>query len=258
MGGQSLYIALVSMESQETALQRQLAALDRQLQEMALREELGQISALTLEQLRDGRVQLTSGMETLRMNIASRKMQLENMIGEAPAGEVDLGPLPEVTPQALAGMNLERDLNNAKSKSYTMLAAQRDLDAAKKDYDAAVREYGRRETNYKYVMARKAMDAAQETYDGAVRDYELGFRQLYLQVKDYAQALEAARSALKVQQGLYAAQELRYDQGSISRNALLSSADEVTAAEEAVETARENLFAAYNNYSWARERGIVN
>ncbi len=258
LGTQALYIALVSMESQEASLNRQLAALDRQLTEMTLRYELGQISALTLEQLQNGREQMISGMQTLHANIVSRKMQLENMIGESNGGTLMLMPLPEVSAGNLSSMSVERDLYNAKKESYTLLAAQQELETAKREYDSAVREYGRSETNYKYVMARRALDAAQEQYDSTVANYELSFRQLFLTVSDAAQVLEASRQALGVKQSEYAAQELRYSQGNISRNTLLSSRDELSAAEESVQTALENLFAAYNNYCWARERGIVN
>ena len=121
-----------------------------------------------------------------------------------------------------------------------------------------MREYGRRESNYKFVMARDAMDAAQEQYESSIADYELKFRQLYLKVKDDAQIAQAARSAVEVKRGEYAAQELRYAQGNISLNALLSARDELSAAEESCQTAADNLFASFNNYTWARSRGILN
>lgn len=50
--------------------------------------------------------------------------------------------------------------------------------------------------------------------------------------------------------------ELKYQQGSISHNALLDAADKVSAAEETVEQARLDLFSAYNTYRWAVEHGI--
>lgn len=46
MSGETLYMAIYAMETQETALQRQLAAMNRTVEEMELRYELGQISAL--------------------------------------------------------------------------------------------------------------------------------------------------------------------------------------------------------------------
>ena len=57
VAGESTYIALQALEVQEGQLQRQLAALNRTVEEMELRYKLGQISALTLQQVKDGRAQ---------------------------------------------------------------------------------------------------------------------------------------------------------------------------------------------------------
>ena len=70
-GAQSLYIALLGMDQQEQALERQLAALDRTVEEMELRYQMGQISQLQLMQVKSGRTALVSGLTTLRMNISN-------------------------------------------------------------------------------------------------------------------------------------------------------------------------------------------
>ena len=59
IAGEATYIALSAMEIQEDGLERQLAALDRQLEELALRYELGHISSQTLKQAQAGRTALT-------------------------------------------------------------------------------------------------------------------------------------------------------------------------------------------------------
>ena len=81
MAGEATYIALAAMELQENGLERQLAALDRQLTELDLRYELGHISSLTLKQAQAGRSALDSGLSTLRMNLEAYKGQLELLIG---------------------------------------------------------------------------------------------------------------------------------------------------------------------------------
>ena len=50
MAAQSIYIALAEMELTGQSLDRSLAALDRSLQELELRHQMGQISSLTLKQ----------------------------------------------------------------------------------------------------------------------------------------------------------------------------------------------------------------
>ena len=52
--------------------------------------------------------------------------------------------------------------------------------------------------------------------------------------------------------------QLKYEQGTISKNALLTAQDDLAAAEETVATAQRNLFSAYNNYRWAVDSGILN
>ena len=88
--------------------------------------------------------------------------------------------------------------------------------------------------------------------------FELSFRTLYAQVKDYQQVLQAAQTALAVEQDNCAVDQLKYEQGTISKNALLTAQDDLAAAEETVATAQRNLFSAYNNYRWAVDSGILN
>ena len=52
--GQSLYVGLLALEDQSAALTRQNAALDRTIEEVKLRYELGQVSAMTLQQTEAG------------------------------------------------------------------------------------------------------------------------------------------------------------------------------------------------------------
>ena len=100
--------------------------------------------------------------------------------------------------------------------------------------------------------------AAQYTYQNAVRSYELKFRSLYAQVGDYRQVLEAAKVTLESKQASCQASELKYQQGTISKNALLTAREEVSDAGAAVQNAENNLFTAWNNYRWAVEKGILN
>jgi len=252
MAGESMYTALVSMETQEAALERQLSALDRTLEELELRYKLGQISALQLSEARAGRSSLESGLETLRMNIRVYKVQLELMLGAEQTGKIKLGGVPAVTAAQLDSMDPEADLEAAKKASYELYAARQELSDA----------YGPQSApgfaGNAAQAARHTYQAARYTYENTVQNYELKFRTLYSQVRDNKQILEAARVSLACQESAYAAQELKYRQGNISHNALLSAEDDLAEAKEAVRTASENLFASYNSYRWAAEHGILN
>ena len=86
----------------------------------------------------------------------------------------------------------------------------------------------------------------------------MSFRTLYLQVKDYKQVLDAAKTALAVEKDNYAVSQLKHSQGNLSQNALLDAQDKVTEAQEKVDSAAIDLFTAYHNYRWAVDYGILN
>lgn len=258
MGAETLYIALVGMEDQYGALERQLAAVNRTVGELELRYSLGQISALTLNQAKAGRTALVSGMETLSMNIRTYKMQLENMLGASLTGEIQLSGLPEVTENQIAALDADRDFNAAHEKSYELYAAARTLQDAQETFQSSGEQYHYNENNTTYAMARHTWTAAQDTYNVTVRGYELKFRTLYEQVRDYYQVWNASKDALAAQRMEYQSKELQYKQGNISKNALLTAQDSLNEKEEAVRTAANNLFSSYNNYCWAVQTGILN
>ena len=258
MAGESLYTALVQLETQEASLQRQLATLNRTVEEMELRYQLGQISALQLEQTKAGRTSLVSGLETVQMNLYTLKVQLEMMIGAELTGEISLGPVPEVTTEQLADMDLEADLTAAEVASYDLYAAGETLKDAKEAYIDGLSQYGYSSTHYGRQIVEHTWLSAQYTYDATVQSYELKFRTLYAQVGDYKQILDAAQVSLASQQSSYAASQLKYEQGTISKNTLLSAEDELHAAEDAVQNAAIDLFTAYNTYCWAVQHGILN
>lgn len=255
VAGEATYVALAAMETQETALQRQLEALNRTVEEMELRYQLGQVSALQLSQTKAGRESLVSGLETLRMNIKTYKYQLEMLLGAEQTGEIKLGPVPEVTEKQLAAMDLEADLLAAKEKSWELHDAANTLEDAKEDFKD---NYSYGSTSLTSKQALHTWNAAQYTYSNTVQNYELNFRALYAQVLDNKQILDAAKVSLACEQEDYAAMELKYRQGSISKNALLSAEDELRTAEETVKTSANNLFSSYNNYCWAVQHGILN
>lgn len=258
MAGESLYTALTAMESQERSLQRQLGGLDRTVEEMELRYQLGQISAMQLAEVKSGRTSLESGLATLGMNVANYKLQLEMLIGAEQTGEISLGALPEVTEEQLQAMDLERDLAAAKEKSYELYDAEKTLEDARDQYKEDADNWGYNEKHMEYRNAKRTWDAAQYTYNNTVQNYELKFRTLYAQVQDYRQIWETAKVSLECERSSYAASELKYQQGTISHNALLTAEDDLREAEEKVRSAAGDLFSTYNTYCWAVQHGILN
>lgn len=258
MAGESLYIALAGMELTDRGLDRQLDALDRTIEELELRYDLGQVSSLTLQQTKGGRTSLVSGQRTLEMNISTYKAQLEMLLGAEQTGNIKLQSLAQVTNQQINAMDLEADLAAAKEASYTLFDAQRTLEDAQETFEDSGKDHHYNEKVYEYAMAIHTWQAAQHTYNATLQSFENSFRTLYYQVQDYKQVLDAAKTALSVEQHNYQVDQLKYDQGTISQNTLLEAKDDLSAAQDKVTSAAIDLFSAYNNYRWAVDYGILN
>lgn len=257
MAGQTLYINLLGLEDQSAALTRQTAALDRTIEEVKLRYELGQVSAMTLQQTEAGKAQVESGKAAIDAAVAQLRRQLNAMIGEELTAPLTLNALPEVTAEQLAAMDVEKDLEKAKAASYDLYAAKLTLDDADEEYKDKARDLGYNEDNYEYIAVKHRWQAAQYTYNAAVQNFELSFRSLYDSVQSYASALNAAKVSLECERSDLAAAQLRYEQGTISENALHTAEDELYTAQDTVSGAERDLFTAYNNYRWAVDCGLL-
>lgn len=257
MAGQTLYINLLGLEDQSAALTRQTAALDRTIEEVKLRYELGQVSAMTLQQTEAGKAQVESGKAAIDAAAAQLRCQLNAMTGEELTAPLTLNALPGVTAEQLAAMDVEKDLEKAKAVSYDLYAAKLTLDDADEEYKDKARDLGYNEDNYEYIAVKHRWQAAQYTYNAAVQSFELSFRSLYDSVQSYASALNAAKVSLECERSDLAAAQLRYEQGTISENALHTAEDELYTAQDTVSGAERDLFTAYNNYRWAVDYGLL-
>ena len=254
--GENSFIMLVGLQRSQQTLVRSMAALDRAIQEMEMRYDMGQVSALTLQEVRANRAALESTARTLEMNITNLRLNLEMMLGMELTGTLQAAALPEVTQQQLSEMDLAADLEKAKRNSYSLRAAQVKLEEAEEAWEQAQEDYD--EDDYARTVAQHSWKSAQYTYQAAVQQFEVNFHALYAKVKDQAQIMGAKQTLLAVEQDACAAARLKFTQGSISQNALLTAQDELAAAQEAVDTARDDLFSGYRSYCWAVEQGILN
>ena len=257
MAGQTLYINLLGLEDQSAALTRQTAALDRTIEEVKLRYELGQVSAMTLQQTEAGKAQAESGKAALDAAVAQLRRQLNAMTGEELTAPLTLNALPGVTAEQLSAMDVEKDMEKAKAVSYDLYAAKLTLDDADEEYKDKAGDLGYNEDNYEYIAVKHRWQAAQYTYNAAVQNFELSFRSLYDSVQSYASALNAAKVSLECERSDLAAAQLRYEQGTISENALHTAEDELYTAQDTVSGAERDLFTAYNNYRWAVDYGLL-
>ena len=157
-------------------------------------------------------------------------------------------------------MDLERDLETAKANSWSLYEATETMKEERKRYNGyggdAAYEY--RQKDRIYMQARHNWYSAKYNYDNTVQSFELSLRNLYLKVQDYRQILDAAETALAVEQDNYAVAQLKNSQGTLSQNGLLEAGDKLNEAKEKVLGAENDLFSAYNTYRWAVDYGIMN
>ena len=192
------------------------------------------------------------------MNLKTYKAQLQMLLGAEMNGRLQLGAIPAVAAQQLADMDVERDLETSKSRSYDLYTAGQTLEYERETYQEAGDRYAYDEKEMSFRQAKHTWQAAQFNYNNTVQDYERRFRSLYDQVQDYHQVWQASQVSLESQKLSFAASELKYQQGTISHNALLTAQDDLSNAEEAVKQAANDLFSAYNTYCWAVQNGILN
>lgn len=255
--GESLYINVVSLEASLEDGNRGLAALDRSLEELRLRRDLGQVSDQQVAALEQTRADTVSQLRTLETTIATYKSQLQVLIGEEPTGELTLGPLPEEAALEWTEPDYEADLAAAKEASWTLYNASLTLEDAEETWKDARRDYYGSYYRYQYDMAEHTWNAAQTTYESAVQDFETSFRTLYDSLADYEQVWENKQAALDYQQTVLNTTRTQYERGMVSHSALLTAEDDLAAAQSEAESAWRDLFNARNNYRLAVDYGIL-
>lgn len=254
-GAKTLYLTILSTQSQLTALKDGAASTARVLEEMKLRSELGQISKLTVTQVQNGYDQLVSSIPALETAIGTMKASLQSLLGELPTGELELTDTPSVPDGAIAAIDYKADLAAAKENSFSLYTAKRSVEDAKRDWDDAKKDEGK--NSYQAKMAEHTYEAALLTQDSTIESFELGFRQLYAALAPAQATLATAEATLAYQEQTYAVAQLKYQQGSIAKNALLDAEDSLTSAKRDVETAKLDLFTAWNSYRQGVDCGLV-
>ena len=116
-GGETVYLTLLDLEQQAEDGQRGLETIDRNLEQLRLRQQLGQVSRQTVAELEQTRSQTASQLSVLDASIRQLKRQLETMLGVTPPGEIALAPLPQMDESQWENRDYEADLAAAKAAS---------------------------------------------------------------------------------------------------------------------------------------------
>lgn len=249
-GAQTLYLNMVSYEVSLSDLNRALASLDRNVREMELRVSLGQMSELTLAQLKATQQSTKSQKASMELALEKMRASLALLLGEPTTENLKLAVLPSDWRKAtLLNKDYDTALKQAKEKSYTIYSAEKSLKDTKKDWDDAQKNIVPR--TFDYNKAEQTYKSSISTHDTAIRNFEINFKEIYQAVPDTQQALTAAEATLAYQEKLYAAATLKYQQGQISQKQLTAAEDELLLARSARTTAEIKAFTAYHQYQLA-------
>ena len=254
-GTQSLYVSILSYEDQLTALKESQAAVQRMVDQMELRYQLGQISRLTLQQVRNSYDTLVVGLDSMENGITAMKASLQYQLGEDPTGQVTLAALPEVSAADISAASCYSDLDKAKAASYDLYAARRAVEDAKEDMDDARRENGK--NSYQYKMAEHSHQAAQYQQQSAIQSFELSFLNLFNALAPAQNALKTAQTTLDYEEQMYKVAELKYQLGNLSAHALADAKDTYETAKRDYKAAEADLFTAWTSYRNAVDYGLV-
>ncbi len=249
MGTQTLYITVLGLERQLEEGNRGLAALGRTVTEMELRYKLGQVSELSLLELKKTYSSTQSQLNSLSTQIRNLKSQLQAMVGEEPTGELTLLPLPEVTEEMIASMDYDAGLEAALASNMDIYWKNEDVKDAKEDWDDASWGYPKK-------MAEHTYRSKVYTYEATKQSVMFSYGNLYRAVLDNRQILEAAQVSLSFEQKNCEAMKKKFELGIISENAWKNTQDALASAEYAVIKAKSDLFSSYLSYQWAT-RGII-
>ncbi len=253
-GAETLYITILSTQLQRESLVDTLESTKRTAEEMELRYNLGQISQLTLTQVKNGLVTLESSLESLDNSIATLKSSLQSLLGDTPNGVLALTDTPSVTPSQLI-LSYSADLVKAKSNSYTLYASTRSVEKAEDEMNDARSDHGK--NSYQFKMAEHSYQAAIYKDQATIADFELSFQKLYQAIPPAQTAMAVKENDLLYAQQNYAAEELKFQQGNLSQSKLLEAKATVDSAQRDVAAAQLDLFTAYHNYRQAVEQGLV-
>lgn len=244
IGAQSAYIGIITTQEGIATLDRNLAALDRQITVVEKQAEIGMVSQLTLDNLRQTRRATAAQRETLTLMQATTENQLSLLCGNTAATTVKPTALPTVTDTQLSDINYEEDLKQALDNSYAIWSAQEQAREASNQY-----EDGQSSTVDAYEAAKLNLEYAEESAENT-------FRQLYLDVQDKKRLLDEAKAAYDMEKKNFDVDALQYERGMISQLDYLTAQDDLAAKQDAVNTAERDLFTAYNTYDWAK-RGYM-
>lgn len=222
VGVKNLFITYNTLYDQRQELSRSLTVIDANLAAAEKQYELGMSTALDLENTRQNRVSVLSGMETMDFQLRNLKRSLNAMIGRNYDDGISIGDIPSPDLSYVEEINFRDDLEDA--GGY----------------------YG-----------VSSIPSNHEDFEEIKGSFGASLRKQYENIGENQRLLQEAEDALALETKNFEASQLQYDLGMISKLALTNAQDTLDTKKASVKAARDNLFLAIEQYKWAVEYGII-
>jgi outer membrane protein TolC len=234
-GARALFTAWHELSDQKAELSQSAAALDRKIEELELRQSLGQVTDLTVEELRVARGKLTVAAAAMDDAMADILCQLSMLVGRDPMEPLALGPMPGPATDFAAGRIIEADKKAALENNIALKLSRL--------------EYSNTKNPNKYEAIAKQRQAMKLKIDAS--ETEVGYKLSKL-LKDEAacgRALEQAKAESALAARKLEGEELKYEMGRISKTALIAAQETAATAARAVKKAARDQFLAQAAYT---------
>ncbi len=239
-GSESLYFGILQLDDSMKTAQRSLSAMDRSIDTMTLRYQLGQASKEDLRALQDQRSALKSQITALQTQNKINLTNLKAMIGSTTTKTITLAVPSAIDDATIAAIDLESDIAQGKEASADLNQARLDVEDAKDTWDD-VATSPKRQHDYQNAVY---------TLSAAESNFEVQATTLYQNLLEAQRLHKVAVTDLDSAETTYQIAETKYTLGMISKQDLRTAQDTLDTAEQAVDQALLNVNTAYASYLW--------
>lgn len=226
IGAKNLYIAYNGLEDQQDELRRSLDVLDKNIAASQKQYELGMITGLALENTKAARTTISSGIDTMDLEITALKRSFNTLIGRNYNQGLTIKSVPLPDTRYAEKIKFSDDLEDAYS-------------------------------NYSGWGGSVSVPSNSENFDEEKGSFGASFRKLYETIGSKQSQLANEQTTLALQQRNYDAAKKKYDVGVASQLSLVSAQDQLDTQKAKVRTAERELFSAIEQYKWALDYGMI-
>lgn len=237
-GGQNLYLAYNSLKSKRDELGQNLQLLDNQINIMTLQEELGMITLLDLDGIKNQRQEIIFAIDSLQDQMDNLMGELNLILGEDFDRPLELEDSFKIDKNFIPKMNYKKDKQLAKNNSYSIKLKNYDY---KIQYDNMLWE-NKNGSSDELRTAKRNADNAKLALDQEGKNVELIFSKAYQEIQSKVVELKNENNNLEYEQKKQYISQLKYELGMISKMEFEDAKSKYDSQNSKVKTIEQDLF----------------